>query len=324
MDGVGDIFDDLGPRGPHTADGHIVGRRRPTSDEAIADLQAAWDAVQVARDALPKGRWWRRRRYLEAAEVFDAANRRFQHAFAGIAWARVGSVPGCWGLLSDGVESALEDYLDCDIGDELRERLKAIRAKVFEARIAAHTGDRDLEMELTRELASCLELESSDEQARHLIHHLASWARPIPDVDLAAAADTIAYGGSARFAKRYFDYMDTTWFGGEPQFQLVTFTVTFYAIDTLELHDIVVRETLTDCRPTCSPGLGTAALEHLCRSADHYGLAIILKIMPGDRTEESAGRLARWYGRHGFDIQQQTPGAYLWAKGHRAPSSGPS
>lgn len=49
-------------------------------------------------------------------------------------------------------------------------------------------------------------------------------------------------------------------------------------------------------------------LEHLCRSADRYGLAISGDIMPGDRTEQTSERLARWYQRHGFTITQKSPG----------------
>jgi hypothetical protein len=176
-------------------------------------------------------------------------------------------------------------------------------------------------MELTQDLARCLDLEPSDIQARRLLHHLPASARPIPDIDLVAVADELASCGPVPFGARYFHYMDRPPALGAPRFPLATFTVTFAAIDTLELHDIIVgRHTHNGYQPSRSAGLGSAALKHLCRSADHYGLSIVGKIMPGDRTEPSAARLAGWYRRHGFDIQQRTPGEYLWATGLRPPA----
>lgn len=322
MDRMNGIVGDADPLGSQAADTYSTDRRRATPDEAITELEAAWDAVRIADAAMPVRRWWRKRKYFEAAEALDTANWRFRHAFSGIARAGVGSVPHQWGLLSDNVESTLDDYLDRDVGHELRTRLKVIRDKVFDARISAHTGDRDLEKELTLKLASCLDLETCDERARLIVHHLPAWARPIPDVDLEAAAEARTRNGFVQFAERYFHYMEPAWFLAKTRFQLRTFTVTLDAFDTLELHDIIVTELPTDSRTTCSPGLGTAALQHLCRTADHYGLTIKLMIMPGDRTEGSAARLAGWYGRHGFEIRQQTPGSYLNATGHRTPNGG--
>ncbi|WKG04667.1 hypothetical protein [Mycolicibacterium sp. HK-90] len=316
---MNDIPFDAEP-GSHGVGVRLIDRYRPTSEEAVAELEAAWDAVSAAGAAVPARRWWRKRQYIEALHAFDEANRRFERAFSGVARARVGSNPHQWGLLSDNVESTLDHCLDGDISHGLRSRLKAIRDKVFDARIAAHTGDRDLEAELTRALASCLDLEPCDERARRLVHHLPAWARPIPDVDLDAAAQTLTRQGFVRFAERYFHYMEPAWFCADTRFQLRTFTVSLSAVDTLELHDIIVTELRGDSRPTCSPGLGTAALRHLCRTADHYGLSVNLMIMPGDRTENSAARLAGWYSRHGFEIRQATPGSFLAAKGHRTPN----
>jgi hypothetical protein len=324
MSCVNDFFDDPEQLGLEVAPDSDGARRRPypTAAEAVARLEARWDAVQAAKAAVPEPRWWRRREAARAFEARRAADREFQSAFAGIARASVGAVPGEWGLLSDNLESTLDHYLERDIGEELRERLTAIRSKVFEARLLAHTGDRSLETTLSQDVASCLDLEPSDEHARRLVHHLPTWARPIPDVDMAAVAHTLASRGSAGFAKRYFDYMDQPWTGSKPRFPLATFTVTFDAIDTLELHDIIVArdpDPDNDNRRSPSAGLGSAALTHLCRTADHYGLSIFGKIMPGDRTEESAARLAGWYGRHGFDIEPRTPGVFLWATVRRAP-----
>ncbi len=320
MDRMNDIPFDAEPRGARAAGVGTMDRRRATPDEAVTELESAWEAVSATGAAVPARRWWwRKRQYFEALAAFDEANRRFERAFSGVARAGVGSIPHQWGLLSDNAESTLDYCLDGDISHELRRRLKAIRDKLFDARIAAHTGDRDLEAELTCTLASCLDLEPCDERARRLVHHLPAWARPIPDVDLDDAAQTLTRRGFVRFAERYFHYMEPAWFCADTRFQLRTFTVSLTAVGTLELHDIIVTELRGDSRPTCAPGLGTAALQHLCRTADHYGLSVSLMIMPGDRTETSAARLAGWYSRHGFEIHQTTPGTYLGAKGRRAP-----
>lgn len=127
-------------------------------------------------------------------------------------------------------------------------------------------------MELTQDLARCLDLEPSDTQARRLLHHLPEWARPVPDIDLAAVGDELASRGPVPFGARYFHYMDRPRALSTPRFPLATSTVTFAAIDTLELHDIIVERYIHNSyQPSRSAGLGSAALKHLCRSADHYG-----------------------------------------------------
>ncbi|BBX82170.1 hypothetical protein MAUB_00430 [Mycolicibacterium aubagnense] len=327
MECVGEFFDDLDDLDASlgdAVDAHAVHARVPTADEAVAELEAAWDEVRAAGRAMPARRWWRERAYRRAAQRFNAANQQFQRAFDGIAEAAVGSIPGQWGLLSDSVESTLDAYVTGDISGELREHLKAIRDSVFEARIQAHAGDRSLETELTRQLAACLDLEPDNERARKLIHHLPACARPIPEVDVGAVPAELARGGSAPFDRRFFHYNDLLPDYSVPRFPVRTFTVSFAKSDTLELHDIVVNGmTGRGGWPPRPQGSGTAALEHLCRSADHYGLAIVGKIMPGDRTEESATRLAGWYGRYGFEVKQQRPGEHLWATIRRAPNLGP-
>lgn len=295
--------------------------RENAADEAVADLWAAWKALKAAGAEVPGRRWWRKRQYRNALAKFGVADSSFRFAFTGIARAGVGSVPHRWGLFSDDIESTLSQYLrpSTNVDDAVRDKLKAIRAKLFDARIAAHAGDRGPEAELTTQLAGCVELVEDDECARDLVHHLPGWARPIPDVDMHALVETRARTGSALFATRYFCFTNQRWFSTDVRFQLRTFTVSLEKHDTLELNDIIVIDTRTDREPTCSPGLGTAALEHLCRTADHYALNIVGKIMPGDRTEHSAERLANWYGRHGFEVHRRQPGVSLWAKIRRTP-----
>lgn len=210
--------------------------------------------------------------------------------------------------------------------DELRQRLEALDSRLFEARICAHAGDDALATELTKELAECVDLEQDDARARRLIHHLPVCARRIPAVDMAVVADKLDAGVCPPFSERYFHYRDGSM--THPSFPLGTIWVSFSSISVLKLHDIVVDVDDDSRRRRGQPprprGLGSAVLEHLCRSADRYGLAISGDIMPGDRTGQTSERLARCYERHGFTITQKSPGVYLWAKIRRKPKTGNS
>ncbi len=147
----------------------------------------------------------------------------------------------------------------------------------------------------------------SNKEARLIVQHLPGWARPIPSVDLSAAAAELSRWRQPSFDERYFHYFD-------PGLLLSTFFVSFVAPDQLKLHDIIAR------RQYGPPGLGSAALEHLCRSADHYNLRITGEIMPSDRTPASSARLAHWYRRYGFEVTQIDPDDYVWAKISRSPN----
>lgn len=287
--------------------------------EAVAKLWAARDAASAAEAGVPQPRWFRKSERERALQTLASARQEFRHAFAGIARARVGAVPGRWGLLSDDIESTLSMYVKHGIDQQLRDRLVRIRTELFDARIRAHGGDRSLEEALTRELAQCvnLEPESRNEQARRLIHHLPGSQRPIPEVDMLAVRRALAAREEARFGERYFYYCDPPRFGN--QRVITKFVVSFKTADSLELHDIIAAGREEGYKQACAKGLGSAALEHLCRSADHYGLGIVGDIMPGDRTEPSAARLARWYGRNGFIVEPRTPGEFLWATVRRPP-----
>lgn len=230
--------------------------------------------------------------------------------------------PARWGLLSSDIESTIERYLRGPVESELRDRLRAIKPRLFEARIQAYEGDHTLESELTRELVRCVELEPDNVRARRLIHHLPSRERRIPDVDFVSVAEQLDAGVHPPFNERYFHYRDVVNSLSRPRFPLATIWVSFWSMQELKLHDIVVeggdtgRRRERRKRPT---GLGTAVLSHLCRSADRHGLAIFGEIMPGDYTEESSARLAHWYARHGFVITQKSPGVYKLAKIRREP-----
>lgn len=299
-----------------------------TPNEAVADFAAAGEALlQAEAEVIQRKWWWSRRRTAVVADAHQSADRALRRANDGIARAHVGSVPGTWGLLSSDIESTIEQYQRGPIGIELRDRLRAIESRLFEARMQAHEGDHTLEGELTQALVRCVELEPDDARARRLIHHLPSRERRIPQVDLAAVANELAAGAYPPFNKRYFHYRDAANSLSRPRFPLSTIWVSFFSMEELKLHDIVVESGDTGRRREQRKrpvGLGTAVLEHLCRSADQHRLAISGEIMPGDRTEATSERLARWYARHGFAIKQKSPGVYMWAKIRREPKPGTS
>lgn len=295
----------------------------PTQTEAVTAFVAAGEALLHAEaEALQRKWWWSGRRKAAVADAHQSADSLFRQAHEGISGAYVGSIPGRWGLLSSDIESTIERYLRGPVESELRDRLRAIKPRLFEARIQAHEGDRTLESELTRELVRCVDLEPDNVRARRLIHHLPSRERRIPDVDFVSVAERLDAGVHPPFNERYFHYRDVVNSLSRPRFPLATIWVSFWSMQELKLHDIVVEAGDTGRRRERRKrpiGLGTAVLSHLCRSADRHGLAIFGEIMPGDRTEESSARLARWYERHGFVITQKSPGVYLWAKIRREP-----
>lgn len=284
-------------------------RRQRTPDDAVAELVTATTELCDARAQDDNSRWWHRR---QTRKVLSAAIWRHATAVDSITRLRVGSDPHRWGLLSDDLEDTVDSILEFRSDNpQLATRLNAIRAQLLTARLDASRGDRTREHAVTCQLANCLNLEMPDDVALSLVHHLPGWARPIPNVDIRAL--TQAPGGIREqwFDERYFSQMS------DPDRPLSTLTVTFETPRKLRLNDIHVVDRYR------ARGLGAAALEHLCRSADHYRLRIIGDIMPQDRTEESAAKLARWYHRHGFDVTQTEPGEWLWATINRTPNSAP-
>lgn len=284
-------------------------RRHRIPADAVAELATATTQLSDARAQDDNTRWWRRR---QTRNALGTAIWRHAAAADNVTRLRVGSDPHRWGLLSDDLEDTVESLLEFrSENPELAERLNAIRPELLPARLDAFHGDHTREHAITCQLANCLNLEIPDDIALTLVHHLPGWARPIPNVDIRALAQTPGGIREQWFDQLYFSQMS------DPDRPLSTLTVTFETIRTLRLNDIHVIDRYR------ARGLGSAALEHLCRSADHYQLRIIGDIMPQDRTEGSAAKLARWYRRHGFDVTKTTPGEWLWAKINRAPNSAP-
>lgn len=280
-------------------------RQHRTPDAAVAELQAAQQHLEIARTNEADSRWWRRQ---QATQDLWDAEQRYRDARADVVRQRVGADPHRWGLLSDDLENTIDEATKFRSGNpELATALKTIHRQLLHARLEAHRGDRTREHHLTQALAACLNLDVSDNLALRILHHLPGCARPIPPVDIPAIAQTPGGIGDKWFHRLYFGQQ------GHPDMILSTLSVSFINTDQIKLHDIHV---LDEHR---SQGLGTAALHHLCRCADHYQLRITGEIMPKDRTEESAARLATWYRHHEFNVTQTTPGQWLSARLDRQP-----
>ncbi len=275
-------------------------RRPRTPDATVAELQAAQLHLEFAQAKEAGSRWWRRQ---QATRDLWAANQRYRDARHDVVHQRVGADPHRWGLLSDDLENTIDEMIEFRTDNpELASALKTIHPQLLQARLKAHRGDHTQEHDLTQALADCLNLDISDNVALRILHHLPGWARPIPQVDIPAIARTPGGIREKWFHRRYFGQQ------GNPDLILSTLSVSFVHADEIKLHDIHVDATHR------SQGLGTAALQHLNRCADHYQLRITGEIMPKDRTEESAARLAAWYRRHGFNVTQTKPGEWLSAR----------
>lgn len=74
----------------------------------------------------------------------------------------------------------------------------------------------------------------------------------------------------------------------------------------IELHEINSRFR--------GAGLGTAALEELCKFADQRRMPIVASFSPGLADEDTAHglRLARWFHRHGFRQEDRAPDEWIW------------
>lgn len=237
---------------------------------------------------------------------------RLRQATAALYRHRIGAVPKKWGLLSDTTETLLPRIVKYKrLPSDLPDRLAALNEQIPSARLLAHDGNPELEKQLTSELAAILVAYTSSTSsaapadpsvARQLLHHLPAWARPIPAINIAA----IRIGDSPY--QPYFDYWD-------PRVALRKLHVSRKTIGALYLHDIGVDEKYANL------GLGSAALEHLCRTADHLGISITGQIVPRDRdSEPDSARLANWYRRYGFTVTPADNSSYLHAQIERPPT----
>lgn len=213
-----------------------------------------------------------------------------------------------WGILSDSAELTCQEVAATvhDTNPALAQHLNQIAVQLPAARIAAHRGQPNADAEVSEQLASCFSHDMDDLTARRLVHHLPGAARPIPELRI-----TEITPGGRNFARRFFGYCDLS-------LPLSEIDVSLTTSGALYLHYIGVRDDYV------GRGAGTAALEHLTRTADHYQLAITGEIggqstrqdtpLGRHQVEANAERLTRWYQRHGFTITPTRPGGLHLAK----------
>ncbi|SKK34516.1 hypothetical protein [Mycobacteroides abscessus] len=269
-------------------------------DETVKEYESAVRALKDAQGRSDTPMPWDRLKAVSPQQKLDESRDRVRRAAEELVRKRVGADPLQWGLLSDDVEQTLTTLAGRGgvLDPELAGLLEELRANMVDARVAAHTGARSRVLDLTARYRAVLERQMPDEVARKLVHHLPGRDRPIPP------SEEIDAAVGSRFVPRYFDYVD-------PQLVMTTLQVTRSGPTQITLHDIVVAP--------ASRGrwIGSAGLQHLCATADEYGLTIDGEVVQrwADREldrlrfRKEAERQAAWFVRHGFviDVDQAAP-----------------
>lgn len=282
--------------------------------KVVAEALAARQQVAQAAHHLEALSFWDRLTRYPAEEILAAAIGRVHMTDEELGYFTVGADPHLWGLLSTNSEEDLASLIESgQLAPELANELAEVHRLFPDARLAAYQGDRRLVDEATARLAAAVQLREleDDKIARRIVQLLPGSLRPIP-VDT-EPDDEYSDG----FAPRYFHYA-SSW---SPLSRIV---VSRRRDGQLALHDIVVDA------DHAGRGLGSAVLEHLCRTADHYGLSISgiivrapIGIHDTDReiaqAEQDSRRLASWYTRHGFVVTPNQDGTYYKAKIKRPP-----
>lgn len=286
-----------------------------TTAQVVAEARAAREQVAAATTRLhyPSLRD-RITRYPTATDRHEAG-RALHQAYRALAHHKVGADPHRWGLLSMDSEHVMDICIESGhLPTGLEDELAQIRALLPDARMAAHDNDREPERHVATGLAAALErnMPAKRSIARKLVHLLPGDLRPIPKDEDTDPDEPLGFG----FAPLHFDYHD-------PRLPVRRFHVSQFPRDLgLSLNGIVVTDEYS------GQGLGSAALEHLCRTADHYGLSIggnlvrePLRYPRGahemEAAEQHSRRLAGWYDRHGFTVRPNADGTYFCARIYR-------
>lgn len=279
-------------------------------DESVKEYESALRALKEAQGRSDSRMPWDSLKAVSPQQKLDEAKDRVRRAAAELARKRVGADPRRWGLLSDDVEQTLTALTGRGgvLDPELSGLLDELRANMADARVAAHTGAGSRVLDLTARYRVVLERQMPDEVARKLVHHLPGRDRPIPPSEAIDAAV------GSRFVPRYFDYVD-------PQLALTTLQVTRSGPAQITLHDIVVAPA------SRGRGIGSAGLQHLCATADEYGLTVVGEVVQrwADREldrlrfRKEAGRRAAWFVRYGFDVDVDQAAPLYRALIRRAP-----
>lgn len=249
---------------------HAVGVIQ-TYEERIADLESELARLSAAGFLL---RMLMRRQRTALRDRLRAAKLGLTAALDELGAAGVGSSPGDWGVFSGVPRFHLEKTLLELASDKLtpatsRDRALQLHRQLPQLRVDAYRGDQSKELNVQDEvLALAATVEPS--RRRALVEHLPGHVRPLP---------------------MRLNELERS------QPPITMFVSRFAADVSIKLHDIVVPGWLA------GRGLGTAALIHLCRYADHLGASITGQLNPGPGyrdLETRLPRLAKWYARHGF------------------------
>ncbi|WP_146149599.1 GNAT family N-acetyltransferase [Kineococcus rhizosphaerae] len=246
------------------------------------------EAVQAAAEALAWYRPGRRTTLDEAARSLERAHQEQEHTRGDFGPHGVGAEPGRWGTLSGAKAFYLEETLRQVLRAEGQRALSVDVAQLLEempgVRLNAHRGDRSGEAQV-RQAVRVLAGEVKDTGLRRrVVEHL-----PVEDRPRVHSVRDLHRGHSPITFFVSDDLQETRrWIPGLRKFD-----------ECIELHDIVVHDGLG------GRGLGTAALQELCRYADDTNMQVVARLNPGpgyDDYDDRVQRLARWYARHGFVV----------------------
>lgn len=257
-------------------------------------LDASGDvASSRIRANLQGWRGWLHR--LPGASIANASGRR-DVLLRELAHHGVGAEDHHWGVLSGGYIRSLGAAicLEHTVADLIGafeataphwvRQLQVITESATKTRPLAALGDRLAVSDLTDQVVAVTHAAPDEDARRRLTEHLPGVLRPVP-------SDIHALRRSDAMAEVVFDIYN----------------------DTIKLDNITVNAELR------GSGLGTAILQHLCRSADAHRLHIVGQLVPTYRDDDSAvPMLAAWCRRHGFVVNERLGGRI-----HRTPSSVP-
>lgn len=268
--------------------------------QLIQRREQAWSNYQQASAELADTRirdnlngWKRWLRVLPGTPA-DLAERRRNDIRDELARHCVGADPHRWGVLSGGdtgtfggcfglehtIAALAQLYRKVD--PHWVRTVNDIAHATTDARPPVADGDRSAVTELTDRVLQAIRLAPDDRSRRRLTAHLPGDLRPLP-----ADPATLAHDGAPVTV----------------QFDIYASTIKLDRIDVLP--------------PLRRMGLGTATLQHLCRTADTHAMYIVAQLVPTFRDDDSAVPiLARWCREQGFEVTERLGGRVV-----RAPAS---
>lgn len=284
--------------------------QRPRPVEAVHRFESALSAIERAQMeeqtavALP---WWqwriRRVGVVRARAATDQACNEKASALRQFGPNGVGGLPGVWGVLSGApmfhLEKTLRDLCRPNrVGSDVRSLSERLLEMLPDARLSAHLGDRQGEDQVASMVLEMAQITEGPRDRRHLFEHLPASMRPLP-----ASVQELERSGNSGSPVTLFvseDLATRAWWR----------TDTDVERRAIRLSDVIVTNGLNGL------GLGTAALQELCRYADATGSTIHGQMMPGPGFkdyETRIPRLANWYYRHGFESSSGLP--ERWSNG---------